>query len=206
LARGWTIKAQSKESHLRRWAVAKIRSGREAEVCEELGDALSVEAYCPMFVRWRKLPKHLAKSRGKTKELVRSVLFPSYIFVRIEDLRQLSSIAALRDVFGFVSSGLETCFADDRDIQTLKSQEVLGRNDDTMQGKRLRDSERLDLMIKQTQSLGMTDWLGKKVYVKDGPFKDATGVVERVGAEDGTVEFGIGALKLKMSYSDVLLA
>ena len=191
---------------MRNWAVARVRSGCELQVCDEALSELSVEAYCPMFIRWRKLPKHIAKARGKTKELVKSVLFPGYVFVRIDELNELSRVAALREVFGFVSAGADICFADGSSVQTLKSMEVLGRNDDTVQGRKLRDSERLELMVEELQKISLRDWMGKSVRVAEGLFKGAFGVVDKFDDDEGTVEFSIGAVKLSMSIDSVLAA
>jgi transcription antitermination factor NusG len=156
-----------------------------------------------MFLRWRKLPKHLAKTHGKSKELISSVLFPCYIFVRVSNIGELAAVAGLRDVFGFISTEAGPCFASDKPIQSLRDQELLGLNDATDKGNSLRNSERLSNMVNGLKKLDLFDYLGKKVYLKEGPFKGASGIVEAYSDNDGTVEFCMGAVTFRAEVQHV---
>ena len=179
--------------------MARVRSGTEVAVCEEIGLSLGLQAYCPMFTRWRKLPKHIAKKRGKSKELIRTVLFPCYIFVRIETLACVSRVKSLRDVLGFISTGYGPCFASEEDVQALRSQETLGMNDETEQGRKLRNAERLRSMTETASKMELQDLTGCVVRLISGLFAGKVGSVLEHDRTDNVIKLDIGRIPVLVS-------
>ena len=190
---------------MRDWVVARVRSGSELDVCSDASIMLGLESYVPQFVRWRKLPKHLAKQRGKSKEMVSSILFPCYIFLRIKSQNCLSAIVGLRDVFGFISTDQGVCLADSKDILALKAREQLGANDDTEQGRRLRAAEQHRAMA-EAASIQLMDLTGRTVMLNVGPLAGFSGKVTEHNKLDGTVKFNYNqtALRASTEHLDVV--
>jgi transcription antitermination factor NusG len=162
---------------LRDWVVVRVRSGCEAQVCQEIESNLGLTTYFPRFVRWRKLPKHLAKAKGKKKELVSTILFPCYIFVQVKTMECVTRIKAIRDVFSFISTSAGPCYAEDDAIETLRMRERSGINDDTEQGRKLRMAERAQAMAHAVASITLRDLTGAIVRMTSGLFAGTSGTV-----------------------------
>lgn len=162
---------------MRDWVVVRVRSGCEAQVCQEIGDKLDLATYFPRFVRWRKLPKHLAKTKGKKKELVSTTLFPCYIFVRVLTAECVTRIKAIRDVFGFICTSSGVCYAEGSDIEALRTRELSGINDETEQGRKLRMTERAQAMAQAVASIELRDLTGAIVRMSTGLFQGLAGTV-----------------------------
>lgn len=183
--------------------MARVRSGTEIAVCEEIGSSLGLEAYCPMFARWRKLPKHIAKKRGKSKELIRTVLFPCYIFVKITSLECVTRIKGLRDVLSFISTGHGPCLASEEDVQALRYQESLGINDETEKGRKLRNADRLRSMTETASKMELQDLKGCVVRMMSGLFAGKVGSVLQYDKTDNVVKLDIGRISVTVSAESV---
>lgn len=174
---------------MRDWVVVRVRSGCEAQVCQEIEGNLGLATYFPRFVRWRKLPKHLAKAKGKKKELVRTILFPCYIFVRVLTLECVTRIKGVRDVFGFISTTSGVCYAEGSAIEKLQMRERSGINDETDQGRKLRAAERAQAMAQAVASVELRDLTGHLVRISSGVFEGVSGLVIKHDVDDDSVTF-----------------
>ena len=189
--------------------MARVRSGSEARICEEVEQELGLSTYLPQFVRWRKLPKHLAKKQGKNKELVTSILLPCYAFIKVETVQCVTRIKAVRDVFGFISTDAGVCYARDEDIKALMMQEASGINNETEQGRKLRLArDAAKAHDHGAFSLSLQDYTGKMVRLTSGPFEGVTGVVtyHKVKQDKLIVEHSTTGISFTLDADQVELA
>lgn len=174
-----------------RWVAAIVREGQETTLASELLSFTS-DAYCPVYKRWRKLPRHIARKTGKSRELVVDALLPGYLFVQIQNDNQLAAAFAHKDVFDFVKTSTGVCYARASDIESLRDMERTKVHDETpapaLKVKQAMQ-ERLALMT-------LADYQGKQVKLTAGPLQGRFGVVG--GGDEAT-----GELKLIVEGWDV---
>jgi transcription antitermination factor NusG len=154
-----------------------VRFGEELDLCAKILLEAEVESYCPVYKRWRKLPKHIAVRSKQTRELVKTALLDGYIFVRCDGDEELSSVCQIKGVFGFISTSVGICYARDQDIEDLKLFEKGVR-------KREKPRDALERMKKVVADISIQDLAGKTVRMKDGPFKGFSGPVVQIVGED----------------------
>lgn len=158
--------------------------------------SMAPDTYCPTYRRWRKLPKHIIRKTGRTRELIVDSMTPGYMFVNVETSHQLADVYAHRDVYGFVSTSLGVCFARDSDIKRLRELEMELASGSSAQSKRSAKQIRKELQEK-IQNLSMADLEGKTVKMKDGPLVGRVGVV--VGAQSSGNEVKIDMQGLEVT-------
>ena len=101
------------------WLVLRTKYGEEAAVAASLASDLAIDAYCPLFSKWRKLPRHIAKSRGQSRELIQVPLITGYVFARCERLPSLPADLA-RKVYGPLVLAYRLCYASDHEVEILR--------------------------------------------------------------------------------------
>lgn len=163
-----------------RWIAAIVRDGAESALAHELSSEHSLEAYCPMHRRWRKLPKHIARKTGKSRELVQDALLLGYIFVRVDGESDLATLHGVKDVFGHVCTSSGPCFAREQDIHDLMAAEASGVHDVKLRAKHVRPRKSLEAMQQVLQAIDLTDVLGRTIRLTKGPFSGLSGEVTEV--------------------------
>lgn len=200
---------------LGRWVVATVRDGSEMALADELL-SVDIQAYCPIHQRWRKLPRHLARKTGKSRELIKDALLTGYLFVLIETSEDLATVHACKDVFGFVRTTAGPCFARASDIEALKEIERSGVHDARPRSRKERVKEfeaevsavcdsksQLDAMQDRLAAMRLTDLSGKTVRLTSGALCGAKGEVERI--EFNMAHLRIGMLSVKADLSSIEL-
>ena len=167
-----------------RWVAAIVRDGLEITLASELL-GIAHDTYCPVYKRWRKLPKHIARKLGKTRELITESLIPGYLFVSVSGPEQLAAVYKNKDVFDFVKTSTGVCYARDTDIQALRENEMSRKAGAST--KRLADKAKEELQ-QQLASLVMADYRGKTVKLTAGPLQGRFGVVNDGDEQSGELK------------------
>lgn len=102
------------------WLVLRTKYGEEAAVAASLSSGLGIEAYCPLFQKWRKLPKHIAKSRGTSRELIQVPLLTGYVFILAERMPELP-FELSRKIYGPLVMAGRLCYATDAEVDALRA-------------------------------------------------------------------------------------
>ena len=206
-----------------RWVAAIVRDGAEQALAFALAES-GIESYCPLHRRWRKLPKHIARKTGRTRELVTDALLTGYLFVLIEASKDLAETSASKDVFGFVKTSAGLCFARASDIEALREIERSGIHNANQSTKRPQGLAKgaaapvsmartaapsaaatLAAMLARLGAMSLTDLNGKCVRLSSGPFAGVAGVVERVD-DFGDVKMTLNGFGLTAALAQVELA
>lgn len=133
-----------------------------------------------MYRRWRKLPKHVARKTGKSRELVQDALLLGYIFVRVDGESDLATLHGFKDVFGHVRTSSGPCFAREKDINDLMEAEASGVHDAKLRAKHVRPRKSLEAMQQVLATMDLSDVLGRKVRLTKGPFSGLSGEVTEI--------------------------
>ena len=133
-----------------------------------------------MYRRWRKLPKHVARKTGKSRELVQDALLLGYIFVRVDGERDLATLHGVKDVFGHVRTSSGPCFAREQDIHDLMVAEASGVHDAKLRAKHVRPRQSLEAMQKVLAKMDLSDVLGRTIRLTKGPFSGLSGKVTEI--------------------------
>jgi len=204
---------------LARWVAAVVKDGSEQGLVSTLLDDHAIEAYCPLHKRWRKLPKHITRKTGKTRELITDALLTGYLFVKVETSGHLATVFGLKDVFGFVSTSAGPCFARASDIEALREIERSGIHDERRKTKAERikalelgsetkvevaPKSTLDAMKEKLGSMVLVDLKGKTAKLVSGPLSGYTGTIERVDGDTTTLR--VGSIAMTASLSSLELA
>lgn len=158
-----------------RWAVAIVKGGSEGPISEELC-SLEIQSYFPMYKKWRKLPKHLAKKRGKLREIVSFPLLHGYMFTKVDSANSVRAILGTKDVYGFIRTANSICFARDNDIAEFRQAVESGKYDDT----RTIEEARIDMLREKFNMINLFDLKGESVRITDGFFSGRNARVEEV--------------------------
>ena len=133
-----------------------------------------------MHRRWRKLPKHVARKTGKSRELVQDALLLGYIFVRVDDESDLAILHGVKDVFGHVRTSSGPCFAREQDIHDLMVAEASGVHDAKLRAKHVKPRQSLEAMQKVLAKMDLSDVLGRTIRLTKGPFSGLSGKVTEI--------------------------
>lgn len=133
-----------------------------------------------MYRRWRKLPKHVARKTGKSRELVQDALLLGYIFVRVDGERDLATLHGVKDVFGHIRTSSGPCFAREQDIHDLMAAEASGVHDAKLRAKHVRPRKSLEAMQQVLATMDLSDVLGRNVRLTKGPFSEISGEVTEI--------------------------
>ena len=133
-----------------------------------------------MHRRWRKLPKHIARKTGKSRELVSDALLLGYIFVRVDDESDLAILHGVKDVFGHVRTSSGPCFAREKDINDLMEAEASGVHDAKLRAKHVRPRQKLEAMQQVLATMDLSDVLGRTIRLTKGPFSGLSGKVTEI--------------------------
>lgn len=165
---------------------------------------MASDTYCPTYRRWRKLPKHIIRKTGRSRELITDSMIPGYLFVNVEDSHQLADVYGHKDVHGFVSTSLGVCFARDSDIESLRELEKERASGSSAQSKRSAKQIQAEMQDK-VQNLSMADIQGKMVKMKDGPLVGRVGFVMGTQGASNEVQIDIQGLNVTTKVDRVEL-
>lgn len=132
------------------WFVANAASGSEERVASQFSDAFGEDCYCPMFRKWRKLPKHKIHILGRSRVLISTALLPGYFFLRSTvDYGAISKVHT-KGFFGVLKAFDKPLFAKDGEIQALKSAEHRGVYDDLPESSAISPRTIVGMLIEMT--------------------------------------------------------
>lgn len=178
-----------------------MREGHETALASELLSAVS-DAYCPVYKRWRKLPRHIARKTGKTRELIVDALFTGYVFLKVESQNQLAAAFAHKDVFDFVKTSTGVCYARASDIETLREMERTKVHDQSP-SPALKIKE---AMQKVLSAMVLSDYEGKTVKLTAGPLQGRLGVVGGGDEQTGELKLIVEGWGVTAKVAQVELA
>lgn len=176
-----------------------------AQVQEELG----VESYCPVHRRWRKLPKHMARKQGCSRELVESALITGYLLVALERTEEAAEVRALDDVYGFIMNDQGICFARDADIELLRFVEASKIHDDRTKplvAKREALQGGLSSLLSRLGADSPGEVAGQPVVLSFGPLQGFKGTIKSLSADGSELSLLVNGLDVKADARHVELA
>ena len=184
-----------------RWVAAIVREGQETTLASELLNAVS-DAYCPVYKRWRKLPRHIIRKTGKSRELIIDALLPGYLFLKVEDQNQLAAAFHHKDVFDFVKTSSGVCYARSSDIESLRDMERSKIHDETPAPA---------IKVKQAMQerialLSLSDYQGKQVKLTAGPLQGRFGLVNGGDEQAGELKLIVEGWDVTAKVAQVELA
>lgn len=157
----------------RGWLPINVRSGMELAISQGITEAGFFECYCPTYRSWEKLPKHLAKSEGRSRRLKELPLLSGYIFANLnfENLHLPALRLKIKGIFGVIKSSAGAMYASNKEIQHLKMLQASGLHDDLKSAK-----------------VELVDAVGMRAKIIKGPFEGFCGIVDGQNGKELRVE------------------
>lgn len=177
-----------------------VLSGTEQQTADALDLLPEVEAFAPMRLAWRRLPKHRRARMRCSHERVKYPLFRGYVFVMLSEQSAVSAVFRNKNVIGAVRTEHGLCYAKEEEMRRIISACRNGDYDDKRQLQRQTRRTAPDASL----ALQLSDYVGKTIKITKGALEGMVATVQSVD-ETGLMIGQTLSASIKVDFGNVEL-
>jgi len=153
-----------------------------------------------MVHKWRKLAKHEAAKKGRSRELFSFALLPGYLFVSAQCDESLSRLLLTKHVYGVVRTSAGPCYAQDYEIQVLRDLEA------EFDSNRPTELSAFEVVAAKLSGLVQAHLQGKRLKLVSGPFEGLLATFRNSSAHKLEVGLTLNGKSITASLDSVEIA